>query len=75
MPIKDLALLGLDLPDTGWTEADGSKDELAIRISEILTEKGPMLREYFSVNIGPNGMLESLPILLGAAVNCSSISK
>ncbi|KAH1024802.1 hypothetical protein HUJ05_004236 [Dendroctonus ponderosae] len=64
MPIKDLALLGLDLPDTGWTEEDGPKEELAVRISEILTERGPMLREYFSINIGPNGMLQSLPILL-----------
>lgn len=65
MSIKDLALLGLELPETGWTEDDGPKEILADRINEILTEKGPMLNEYFSVHIDSNGMLKSLPILLG----------
>ncbi|XP_050306304.1 DNA mismatch repair protein Mlh1 [Anthonomus grandis grandis] len=64
MSIKELALLGLDLPETGWTEEDGPKEELANRINEILIEKSPMLNEYFSLNIDSSGMLKSLPILL-----------
>ncbi|XP_066260659.1 DNA mismatch repair protein Mlh1-like [Euwallacea similis] len=63
-PIKELALSGLDMPDVGWTEEDGPKEELAARISEILIEKGPMLNEYFSIDIDSKGVLKSLPILL-----------
>lgn len=65
MSIKELALIGLDLSETGWTEDDGPKDELAQRISEILVEKRPMLNEYFSLNIDAQGKLRTLPILLG----------
>ncbi|KAF7286678.1 hypothetical protein GWI33_004702 [Rhynchophorus ferrugineus] len=64
MSIKELALIGLNLAEAGWTEDDGPKDELAQRISEILVEKGPMLNEYFSLNIDEQGKLRTLPILL-----------
>ncbi|XP_030749016.1 DNA mismatch repair protein Mlh1 [Sitophilus oryzae] len=64
LSIKELALIGLDLPDTGWTEDDGPKEELATRVSEILIGKGAMLNEYFSLDIDKDGNLRTIPILL-----------
>ncbi|CAG9770714.1 unnamed protein product [Ceutorhynchus assimilis] len=62
--IKDLALLGLDLPEAGWTEEDGPKTELAEKVTEILTQKRQMLNEYFSLDIDSEGKLNTLPILI-----------
>ncbi|KAF2885086.1 hypothetical protein ILUMI_21089 [Ignelater luminosus] len=64
LSIKELALIALDLPETGWTEEDGDKEELAKKVTEILTEKGVMLHEYFSLGIDEYGTLKSLPLLL-----------
>ncbi|KAJ7336485.1 DNA mismatch repair protein [Desmophyllum pertusum] len=47
-PIYDLALLALDCEESGWTEEDGSKDELAKYIVNLLKEKKTMLLDYFS---------------------------
>lgn len=65
LSVYDLALEALDLPEAGWTEGDGEKTELARRISEILVEKGEMLKEYFGVDIDDKGYISSLPLLLG----------
>ncbi|KAG5870199.1 hypothetical protein JTB14_013893 [Gonioctena quinquepunctata] len=62
--IHELALICLELPETGWTPEDGDKAELAKRITTILTDKGPLLQEYFSVKIDESGNICSLPILL-----------
>jgi DNA mismatch repair protein MLH1 len=70
LPIYELALQGLDLPEVGWTPEDGDKKELAQKITEILTEKGEMLNEYFSLNISEEGQLSSLPLLLGIVKDC-----
>ena len=35
-PIYDLALLALDDPDSGWTEADGDKKELSNYVVQCL---------------------------------------
>uniref|UniRef100_A0A1Y1K4T7 DNA mismatch repair protein S5 domain-containing protein n=1 Tax=Photinus pyralis TaxID=7054 RepID=A0A1Y1K4T7_PHOPY len=64
LPLKELARLALDLAETGWTEEDGNKDELAEKVQEILTEKGDMLKAYFSIDIDEFGYLKSLPLLL-----------
>ncbi|KAK5638973.1 hypothetical protein RI129_013268 [Pyrocoelia pectoralis] len=64
VPVKELARSALDMSETGWTEEDGNKDELASKVQEILTEKGDMLKEYFSIEIDEFGYLKSLPILL-----------
>lgn len=64
MSIYELALLGLDMPETGWTPDDEAKPRLAHKVTEILTEKGEMLKEYFSVEIDENGYLKALPLLL-----------
>lgn len=64
LPIKDLIILALDSPESGWTEEDGDKSELAERASEILIEKSAIMREYFSMTITDEGKLESLPSIL-----------
>lgn len=63
--IAELASICLELPETGWTPEDGEKSMLAKRITEILTDKGPMLLDYFSMEIDEQGNLCSIPILLG----------
>lgn len=65
LSIYELALVALDLPETEWTPEDGDKKTLAARAAEILTEKGEMLNEYFSMEIDENGYLKSLPLVLG----------
>ncbi|KAF5284186.1 hypothetical protein FQR65_LT00186 [Abscondita terminalis] len=64
LSLKELARLALDLSEAGWTDADGDKDELAGKVQEILTEKGEMLHEYFSMEIDEYGYLKSLPLIL-----------
>lgn len=63
--IFELAMIALDKPEAGWTPEDGEKAVLAKRITEILTEKGPMLEDYFSMVIDEAGNLLSIPIILG----------
>eukprot|EP01012_Entosiphon_sulcatum_P024156 TRINITY_DN29334_c0_g1_i1.p1 TRINITY_DN29334_c0_g1~~TRINITY_DN29334_c0_g1_i1.p1 ORF type:complete len:740 (-),score=80.00 TRINITY_DN29334_c0_g1_i1:13-2208(-) len=60
-PLAELALISLD-QDGIWQPEDGDKAILAQRVSEILTPKGPMLLEYFSLQI-EKGCLVSLPQL------------
>lgn len=63
-PIYDLALLALDLEESGWTEADGPKTDLAQYIVDFLKSKAEMLSDYFSIEIDENGNLCTLPLLL-----------
>lgn len=65
LPIYDLSVVALELPETGWTPEDGDKVELAKKIVKILAAKGTMLSEYFKMEIDENGVLKSLPTLLG----------
>lgn len=65
LSILELALVALDLPETGWTPEDGDKKQLAESVVEILKEKREMLDEYFSVEIDDNGNIKSIPHLLG----------
>ncbi|XP_018340393.1 PREDICTED: DNA mismatch repair protein Mlh1 [Trachymyrmex septentrionalis] len=60
----DLAMIALDSGETGWTEEDGPKEELAARVKELLLEKADMMNEYFSIVMDKVGNLRSLPILL-----------
>ncbi|XP_033210233.1 DNA mismatch repair protein Mlh1 [Belonocnema kinseyi] len=64
LPLYDLAMLGLETKEAGWTEEDGTKEELAKSVQERLSEKMDMLKEYFSIVIDKKGNLKSLPILL-----------
>lgn len=63
-PIYELALLALDSKDSGWTEDDGPKDELATYIVGLLKGKATMLLDYFSLEIDKEGCILTLPLLL-----------
>ncbi|XP_058831958.1 DNA mismatch repair protein Mlh1 isoform X1 [Topomyia yanbarensis] len=64
LPLLELATLALQDSESGWTEEDGSKQELAERIKEILITKAPLMREYFNLCISAEGNLESIPIVI-----------
>nr|XP_057914248.1 DNA mismatch repair protein Mlh1 [Doryrhamphus excisus] len=63
-PIYDLAMLALDLEESGWTEEDGPKEGLAQYIVDFLKKKAEMLEDYFSLEIDQEGNLSGLPLLL-----------
>lgn len=43
--------LALDLPEAGWKEEDGSKDDLAEYVVSTLLQHKEMLDDYFSLQI------------------------
>lgn len=59
-------MIALNSDESGWTEADGSKDELAQSVKDLLSSKTEMLEDYFSLEIDSDGNLTSIPLLLGA---------
>ncbi|XP_075068728.1 DNA mismatch repair protein Mlh1 [Mixophyes fleayi] len=63
-PIYDLAMLALDIPESGWTEEDGPKESLAEYIVQFLQKKSEMLKDYFSLEIDEEGNLTGLPLLI-----------
>lgn len=64
LPIKDLVVIALNSTQSGWTEEDGDKEELAKNAAEILIDKSAIMREYFSLIVTPEGELETLPSIL-----------
>jgi DNA mismatch repair protein MLH1 len=73
-PLEPLLLDALDAAEERgeWAPADGSKADVARLLAELLVVKGPMLREYFAVDIGApeerdgadaGAVLRSLPVL------------
>lgn len=65
MSLYDLAMIGLDSRRSGWTEEDGTKEELAERITNILCEKAQILKEYYGLAVNAETKcLESLPLLM-----------
>ena len=56
--------LALDNPDAGWTETDGSKEDLANGVVSLLVDKKDMLDDYFSLEIDENGQILAIPMLL-----------
>ncbi|KAK3109179.1 hypothetical protein FSP39_024740 [Pinctada imbricata] len=50
-PIYDLAMLALDIEESGWTPTDGPKESLAQYIVDFLKSKAEMLNDYFSMEI------------------------
>jgi len=51
VPILDLAIMALELEESGWNEADGPKEDLADYIVNFLKSKSEMLLDYFSIEI------------------------
>lgn len=64
LSIRELARIGFDLNECGWTEEDGSKDELADQVEKILIEQRVMLKEYFQISINSDNELDGLPIII-----------
>lgn len=67
--VFDLAMMGLDDPNTGWTPDDGPKDKLAKRCVKFLFSKADMLHDYFSIKLVKSSSddevyLEALPMLI-----------
>ena len=50
-PIYEMSLMALDSAESGWTEADGPKSDLAKYIVDFLTSKTEMLDDYFSMQL------------------------
>jgi hypothetical protein len=65
LSVYELAFEALGNPRSGYDAEDGPRDRLADDVKQILIAQGPMLAEYFSVDIDAQGMLRSLPRLLG----------
>lgn len=68
LKIYELALIGFDLKECGYEEADGSKKELAKQVEKILLEQRQMLSEYFSMTINDDAKIESLPRIIQSHV-------
>lgn len=64
MPLQQLLEIALNSSESGWTEEDGNKQQLAERAVKILVDKAPIMCEYFSLRIDENGNLLTLPCLL-----------
>lgn len=65
LDIKELALIALNMADTGWTPEDGPKEDLAENTAGILIAKAEMLRTYFEIDIDNDGKIHTIPILIG----------
>ncbi|TMW62850.1 hypothetical protein Poli38472_005468 [Pythium oligandrum] len=66
LSVYDLIYDALSNPRNGYDEEDGPKDQLADDMKQLLVANGPMLAEYFALDIDSQGMLRSLPRLLGS---------
>jgi len=64
MKISELAMIGFDLKEVGWSDEDGSKEQLAKRVESLLMEHREMLKEYFSLAISDDAVLETLPLII-----------
>ena len=53
-------MLALDSPESGWTEEDGPKTDLAQYVTELLVSKAEMLDEYFCIGIDQVRIFECL---------------
>ena len=57
-------MIALDSDESGWTEADGDKSELADFMTQMLVSKSALLDDYFSLEIDEEGHLRTIPLLL-----------
>ncbi|GMF32076.1 unnamed protein product [Phytophthora lilii] len=64
LPIYDLVLEAPKNPRNGYDEEDGPREQLANEIKALLIANGPMLAEYFSLDIDAQGLLRTVPQLL-----------
>ncbi|KAG7157546.1 DNA mismatch repair protein Mlh1-like [Homarus americanus] len=62
--LYDLAMLAVDQEESGWTEGDGPKEDLATYMSDLIQSHKEMLDDYFSIQIDDKGNICTLPYLL-----------
>ncbi|KAA6425958.1 MAG: DNA mismatch repair Mlh1-like [Trebouxia sp. A1-2] len=64
--VADLAMLAVELEeDAGtWRAMDGSKEEVAPLIQQLLQDKAVLLQECFGIQVGAEGHLAALPQLI-----------
>lgn len=66
LSIEKIAKLALeDIEESGWCEEDGPIHELAETVKNTLVQKAPILKEYYGLVISNDGLLHSLPLILG----------
>ena len=53
-------MLAFDLKESGWTEVDGPKADLAKYIVEFLSSKSEILLDYFSIELDSVSILVML---------------
>ncbi|KAJ8884077.1 hypothetical protein PR048_015934, partial [Dryococelus australis] len=62
--LKDLAHMALDSEEFGWKETDGTKEEIAQGLVNLLMQQAAMMEDYFSLIIDSSSCLQSIPLLL-----------
>ncbi|PBK94630.1 DNA binding protein [Armillaria gallica] len=62
-PLRKLVQIAVDAEDT-TEDTKLTKAQIVDRIVDILVTRRDMLSEYFSLDISPDGLVESLPLLL-----------
>ncbi|WAQ94718.1 MLH1-like protein, partial [Mya arenaria] len=50
-PIYELAMMALEMEESGWTDGDGPREDLASYIVNFLSSKADLLLDYFSIEI------------------------
>ena len=68
LPLYELAIIGLESPNSGWREEDGDKESLAKFMVTSLTSRAKMLSDYFSLEIDADGNMCTIPMLLDGYV-------
>ncbi|XP_052803937.1 DNA mismatch repair protein Mlh1-like isoform X2 [Mya arenaria] len=63
-PIYELAMMALEMEESGWTDGDGPREDLASYIVNFLSSKADLLLDYFSIEIDKSGNLCTLPLVL-----------
>ncbi|TCD68743.1 DNA mismatch repair protein [Steccherinum ochraceum] len=63
-PIKSLISLAVEVEE-GLQRTTLNKEQVTERITAILMDQREMLVEYFAMHISEDGLLESIPLLLG----------
>lgn len=62
--IADLLKIVIESPSAAWVPEDGKKEDIVDFLVDLLQSKAEMLREYFSIDISPDGYLCGLPQLV-----------
>lgn len=66
LPLQDVLKVGVDQEknSAGYAADEVDWDEVVDSVRELLISKAPLLSEYFSIEITPEGELCSIPILI-----------